>query len=142
MNKLAAALPDVDEEKLASAVSEMVETGRLEALEGRTTRYALTAAVYRFTEDDSLARFEALNSFLVAVSQAIEARFFDEEPRALVRTNRLRVRDEDLDDLRRFYEETVHPFLATLDGRVTADDPSTPIRFSILWAPDPEAEEA
>ena len=141
LNKLSAALPDVDENILESAVMEMVEDGRLEALEGRTTRYELTAAIYRFTENEALARFEALNSFLIAVSQAIEARFFDDEPNALVRTNRLRVRDEDVDELRRFYEETVHPFLAQLDGRVTAETGSRPIRFSILWAPDPEAEE-
>ncbi len=134
--KLGSVLDDVDADELDVALDKLLDEGRLEIVPGRTDRYRLTSAIYRFTENAPLARFEALNSFLVAVSLAIEARFLDEDERALVRTNRLRVRDEDFEDLKRFYEETVHPFLAELDARVDDDADSTAIRFSILWSPD------
>lgn len=137
--KVASAMADVDVDTVNRALSEMLADGRVDVEPGRTQRYALSTGVYRFTDHQPLARFQALNSFATSVAHAVEARFFDDQEHAFVRTNRLRMRVCDLPLAREFYESSVHPFLAELDAAVTEDDESTAVRFTTMFAEDLDA---
>ena len=52
-----------------------------------------------------------------SVTNAVYGRFFRAEPRAFARTLTFRVRKDELDELRKLYEEVIFPKIVELDAR-------------------------
>ena len=139
--KICNALDDTPEDQVTATLERMVEQKRLEHVEGRTLRYALTSGRYRLVEDRWVARFEALNSFTRTVQTAIEARFLDDDPDAFVRNLRFHVRDADRPRLRKLYEEALFPLVNELEEASQKHGDGRAIQLALVWANDPESDE-
>jgi hypothetical protein len=138
---IARSFTDAEPAEVTESLRQLVADGRVKVIPGRTTRYEAAASHYRFVEDGWLSRLEGLRSFLIAVSQAIEARFLDDDERAMVRTIRLRIPTGELPRLRRFYEEQLFPLLTELSEAGDKSPDALPIRVSMHWAPDPDSDQ-
>lgn len=141
VSKITNALHDVEEAVVLETLERMVEQQRLERVEGRTVRYALTSGRYRLVEDGWIARFEALNSFTRTVQSAIEARFVDNDPDAFVRNLRFHVRDEDRHRLRELYEQVIFPLVNELEEASQAHGDGKAIQLAVVWTNDPDSDE-
>lgn len=130
------ALPEFEAPEVTSALRQLVEQGRVRVIEGRTETYGLAASLQRLDMEPWMAKVDGLNTLLESTSQAVRARFFDEDDRAMVRNVAFRVRPADIEKLKKHYEEHLFPLICDLDDAGVADDESVPIRLSILWAPD------
>lgn len=134
--RIAQALPEFDADEVRAALEQLVEQSRIRVTGARTQTYELAAARHRLQTAPWMAKVDGLNTLLDSVSHAVRARFFDDDERAMVRNVAFRVRPEDVDTLKRHYEEHLFPLICDLDEAVSSDEESIPIRFSILWAPD------
>ncbi len=140
--RIAQALPEFDTHEVEKALAQLVEQGRVRTIAGRTDTFGLADARQRLDTAPWMAKVDGLNTLLESTSQAVRARFFDEDERAMVRNVAFRVRPQDVDRLKRHYEEHLFPLICDLDDAGVADDESIPIRLSILWAPDqPESND-
>lgn len=134
-------LTDEDPESVAVALEQLVEEGRVVPVEGRITTYCVTRAESRLVRGNWVAKLDALNQLLDTVSAAIQGRFFDDDPAALVRNLELRVRRQDLDRLRKLYEDVIFKELAALDEQAHGEPDSLAVDFAVCWAPRRGEEE-
>jgi hypothetical protein len=74
------------------------------------------------------------------VSHAVRARLFRGDERAMVRNLQLRIRPEDIPQLKALYEEVIWERLRLLDERAAACEDAVPLNFAICWAPEPETD--
>lgn len=114
-------------------VDQLVGEGRLEAVEGRTTRYRAQRSS-RVVRDQVLARLDGLNQLVGAVTQAAWSRFFAPSEPAFARVLQFRARPADLETLQRFYEEQVWPLLEGIDAAAADDDAAIPLEFVLTWS--------
>ena len=68
------------------------------------------------------------------MANAAVDKFFDDDPTAMARTLNMRIRPEDLPELRALYEETIYPALARLDDRARGSDEAMTLDVSLVWA--------
>ncbi len=130
--RLTRALSDEPPEAVAAALQQLVEEGRVTVQPGRVAHYRAVRPRSRLARDEWLARVDGLAHLLGTVTDAVYGRFFAREPGAsFARTVSLRVRAEDLDAVRRLYEETVWPALCELDER--AKDADDAVDLNVLW---------
>lgn len=139
---IARAMPDVDEADLQARLDEMVGDGRLLLQDGRTDRYALGSAEYRLVAAPWMARIDALQNLMGNVARAIEARFFDQDNRAFVRTVTFRAPPDAAERLQALYREQLFELIRTLDAEGTDDPDSIELTLSFLFAPDAPASDA
>lgn len=149
--QIAKAFPDLEREDLTAMLEDMIDSRQLEVIKGRTVRYGLADTRYRLVRDTWVSRLEALNSFMTSVFQVVQARFLENDERALVRTLRFHIRPEDRARLEEFYQKQLFPLIVELDqaaieakkeqSREDTTSVSYPVRLSVLWAPDDEAIE-
>jgi len=131
---LSSAPPDA----IDKGIRTLLREGRVRERDGRTSTFEITHAEDRLVRPGWAARLGALSSLLDHVVDVVHARFFQESDTAFARTISLRMRKRDRDELRRFYEEQLWPFLKELEERARdADDPE-PTRVSILWGQQSE----
>lgn len=133
--RLAQTFPGSSQEEIDEAIELLIEEGRVVELEGRTTRYDIASATRRIVGRDWMGRIDGLNNLMNNVADAVFGRFFRGEERAFARTLQLRVRPEDLPELRALYEDEVWERLRELDERARGDQHAIPMGVSILWAP-------
>ena len=132
-------LPDVEDKAVNEALARLLRERRVVLEEGRPSLYRLVDAEDRLVGSSWAARFGGLKSLLDNLRDVIEARFFEESDSAFARTVSFRMRPKDHEELRRFYKETIFPFLAQLEERAGSDSAES-IRLSLLWAPLKENE--
>lgn len=138
--RIAQALDEFDDDDVARAIDQLVEEGRIRRIEGRTDQFELTSEAHRLSTDAWMAKVDGLNTLMDSVSSAISARFDRGDDRALVRNIAFRVRAEDVDELKKLYQEVIFKKIVELDAAVEGDETSVPIRMSVLWSPDEEEE--
>jgi hypothetical protein len=126
---------DAPEDNIERAIESLLEEGRIVRAEGSTTVYEIARGESRLIEDEWLAKIDALNHLLATVGNAIYARFFKDDAKALARNLQFHIRPEDLGDLRKLYEEHIWPTLRELDERASDDKHRIPMDFSVAWAP-------
>ena len=139
--RIAQAFAHVDEAEIDQALVVLRDEGRVVEVDGRVVRYEIANATRRMVGRDWMARIDGLNNLMNNVTDAVFGRFFRGEERAFARTLQLRVRPEDLHELRAVYEEHVWEKLRELDERARGDQHAVPMGFSILWAPQAQHEE-
>ena len=84
---------------------------------------------------DWLARLDGLNNLLSTVANAVDARFFQDNPHAFARTVSLRVREEDMPKLHALYNDVIWDTLRELDALARDDESAQEIDLSLVWAP-------
>lgn len=133
---IARALSDIEPEDLSARLAEMVADGRLVLEPGRTDRYALGGAEYRLVAAPWMARIDALQNLMGNVSRAIEARFFERDARAFVRTVTFRAPPDAAERMQALYREQLFELIRTLDAEGTEDPDSIELTLSLLFAPE------
>lgn len=121
-------------EDVQAALDSLEAEGRVEKLEGRAA-YQVTRANSRMVRDTWLARIDALDHLLQTVGDAVVGRFFENEAQAFARTVSLRIRPDDIAELRRLYEEVIWPRITELDAAAATDPAAQPLNLALLWAP-------
>jgi hypothetical protein len=137
--ELLQACGDCDAERVREALRDLTEGGMVTAVSGRTVRYHLSESRYRLREEQPwMARLDALNHLMTSVSAVIWARFFHRDERALSRTLSFRARPEDLERLKKAYEDQIFPLVAEIDDNATRQpsEETVPITLSFFWSPD------
>lgn len=132
--KIAQALPEFDDAEIIEALDQLVTEGSLSLNQGRTETYELVQRAYRLSTDLWMARVDGLNTLLDHVLRVVEARFFEQDPRAAVRNLRFRVSPDQLQRLQDFYEQQLFPLIIELDEHANASEDSIPIQLSYLWS--------
>lgn len=122
-------------QEVVQALALMLEDKRLQLTQERTPRYCLGEPRYRLVQEPWMARVDALGDLMLSVARTVEARFFEEDPRAMARTLSFRARPEDLHRLQKLYEEEIFPLICELDEAVDPAQDSVPLRLSVLWSP-------
>jgi hypothetical protein len=137
-------LPGHSKEEVRHALELLVEQERAVRIDGRTVYYEVPRLEFRLYQDHWMAKIDGLNNHLFSVLDSVFGRFFppDNQPddeRALARTLNFRIRNQDIDELRKLYEEVIFPRLRDLDEAAKAasdeDDESVEMGLSINWAP-------
>ena len=136
--RIVQAFDDEEESVVVETLARLLDDGSLAIEDGRTPRYRLAAPQYRLVQEPWMARVDALNHLMSAVTRVVQARFFKGDERAFARTLSFRVRPGDQERLKKFYQEQLFPLIAELDERVEADGESVPMELSLLWAPQEE----
>lgn len=135
--RLYQSLPEFDDAEITSALELLIEEGRVREIEGRTLSYELTAQAHRLDTSPWMSRVAGLNSLMNNVTQAIEARFMRDDDRTFVRNVAFRARPEDLERLKKVYEEHLFPLICELDERAVNaedDEESVQLRLTMLWS--------
>lgn len=130
------AMGDVEAADVDLALAALLDKGRIRHIPGRTDRYEVVRTEYRLVSPDWLARIDGLQNLMGSVANVVYARFFRAESQAFARTVNLRIRDADIDELRRLYEETLWPALVALDDAARGCDDAHDIDVSVLWGPN------
>lgn len=125
---------------IEEALEKLLDEGRIVASDGRSDTFKIARGESRLVKDSWLNKIDALNHLLSTVTNAVYARFFEGEEKALARNLQLRVRPEDLGQLRELYEEHIWPTLRDLDARAKGDRHSIPMDVSVAWAPNKYVE--
>ncbi len=133
-------LPGFSRAEVDAALGALLEQERVREVPGRTPRYAPTGVMQRLTIVPWMAKLDGLNTLMDHVYAAVLARMERSDPRAMVRNIAFQVSPEDTERLGAFYESVLIPFLAELDANAQKEEAPVQMKFSILWAPDPEAE--
>lgn len=128
-------LGDTDEDQVDEAIAQLLDEGRIVEVAGRTPTYEIARGESRLVRNTWLAKIDALNNLLSTITDAVYARFFERDDKALARNLELRVRAEDLQRLRKLYEQHIWPELNELDERARSDPSALPMNFSVCWAP-------
>lgn len=124
----------VDPEELEEALAQLQEEGRVVLEPGRVPRYAVARLSDRLVRPGWTARIGALNSLVGNLTDVVQGRFFAQSPTSFARTLTLRVRPQDMPELRRLYEEQIWPALEALDKEAAGDSRSLEMRVSLCWA--------
>lgn len=123
-------------EEVDEALDLLVEQARVRRItEGDSVTYEVSRAEFRLVSQDWLARLDGLNNLVANLANAVDARFFEDEPAAFARTVSLRIRPEDLDRLHALYSDQIWETLRELDAAAHDDPTARPIDLSIAWAP-------
>lgn len=133
--RLAQAMPDVEPKRIDEALAQLEREGRVLRRGSRTTTYQASKPQRRLVRDDWIARVDALGDLLSTSVNAVYGRFFSGEPNAFARTLTLRVRREDLPELRRMYEEAIWKTLVEIDARAEDHPDAQAVTVSVVWAP-------
>jgi len=133
--KIRQVITDASAKEVNDAIQELMEEGRIAKIGDPTQPlYELQIATDRRVWDNWLARVDGLNNVLHNVSDAIYARFFTDGSTSFARTLTFRVREEDMDELKAFYEEQLFELIQRLD-EAAEDEDALPISLSLFWAP-------
>ena len=133
--RLKQVLVEEDPDAIDEAIAALLQQGRIREIAGRQTLYEVTKSEFRLVHDTWISRVDALTNLAGTVAHAAFGRFFANEKRALARTLSFRVAPEELDELRRLYEEHIFPTLRDLDERAKDRDDAEQIDLSLCWAP-------
>lgn len=135
--KIKQVLTDASAQEVNRAIRELLDEGRIVKEKHDTNvLYRLAISTDRRVWDSWLARVDGLNNVLRNVTDAIYARFFTSEQAAFARTLTFRVRPEDLDQLKEFYETQLFTLVTELDAATEGDpEGAVPISLSVFWAP-------
>lgn len=129
-------LLDEDELDVDRALEQLVHEERVRMEEGRPTTYHTVQSVTRLAlRENMVARIGALNSLMENVTNTVYGRFFAGDERTFARTISLRVREEDVSELRAFYESELLPMLTKLEERAKGDEAATELQLSMIWSP-------
>jgi hypothetical protein len=128
-------LPGYSKEDVRHALELLVEQERVVRKEGRTVYYEVPRSEFRLYQDHWMPKIDGLNNHLFSVVDSVFGRFFQDDERAFARTLNFRIRKEDIDELRRLYEEVIFPKLRDLDEAAKASDDDVEMGLSINWAP-------
>jgi hypothetical protein len=134
------ALSEEEPEAVVEALGVLVSAGRVIEQPGRVTSYAIASRESRQVRSSWVAKIDGLNQLLSTVSHAVRARLFRGDERAMVRNLQLRIRPEDIPQLKALYEEVIWERLRLLDERAAACEDAVPLNFAICWAPEPETD--
>lgn len=136
-------LPERDEEQVAAAVELLLDEGRIEPVDRTSdSAYQLCVSEDRRVWDTWLARLDGLSNALGSVADAVHARFFRGDESAFARTLTFHVREEDRDELQRFYEDELFPFIAGLNSKAEESSEVSPVvSLSVFWADKGAADE-
>ncbi len=137
--RIAQTFPSAEEEDVDAAIDTLLDEERIIVVRGRTDKYDIASPTRRMVGRTWMRRIDGLNNLMANVADAVVARFFRGEERAFARTLQLRIRPEDLPELKRMYEEHVWGLLEELDERARGDSHAIPMGVSILWAPQDAA---
>lgn len=132
------ALPAVDAVEVQSAVEALLADGciRVVASRAREDVFKLITRQSRRVWSTWLARLDGLHNALDSVTDAVRGRFFQPDRPAFARTVTFHASKEDLGRLETFYEESLFPLLAELDG-ATEELESAEIEkvsLSLFWS--------
>ena len=134
--KIKQVLTDVTAKQVNDALRELLDDQRVRKVKrDQTVVYALQIDVDRRGWDSWLARIDGLNNVLKNVTDAIYARFFTDEQAAFARTLTFRIRRQDLDQLKQFYESEFFELIQQLDAAADDGEDVVPINLSLFWAP-------
>lgn len=133
--RLRQAMPTVESSLIDEALESLAAQGRVSRRGGRVETYEVVRSRFRLVDGASLPMLDGLGNLLGNLSAAVYARFFERDEDAFARTVSFRVRREDRDALRLFYERTLWPALVALDESARDDPEAMEMDLSILWAP-------
>lgn len=134
--KIKQVLTDAKARDVNDAVRTLVDEGRIAKERGdNNTVYRLQIATDRRVWDSWLARIDGLQNALRNVGDAVYSRFFDpDDPLGFARTLTFRVRPDDVEQLRHFYEQ-LFQLVIELDQAAEADpEEAVPLSLSMFWA--------
>ena len=139
--KISQVLPTESDENISKAIEILLDSGRIEEIESRTTTDQVTQVEDRIVGPAPTARLGALNSLLESVTKTVSARFFRNDKSAFARTVSFRMREEDEPELQKFYTEQLWPFLAELEKRSENELTKRTTQLSILWVSENQEPE-
>lgn len=131
--RIAQLLPGVPRGEVITAMQRLEDEGRIERINGRSTRFGTTRLVTRLVDEDFSRRIGALNSLLQNVSETVVSRFIERRAVAFARTLNFRIRAEDAEELNLAYQAFLEQMVA-LEARIEQNSESIPVRLSILWS--------
>lgn len=128
-------LPDLGEEQITAAIELLLDEERIRPIDRATDpAYELNVSEDRRVWDTWLARLDGLGNALGSVADAVHARFFKGDQDAFARTLTFHVCEEDRQELKRFYEDELFPFIAGLNSRAEEEAEAPVVSLSIFWA--------
>ena len=136
--KLAQVFPGVERRQVDAALRELLDDGRVRKVKrGTVTCFELVIQTDRRVWDTWVARVDGLQDALGNVTNVVYGRFFRGEKRALARTLSFRIRNEDLGELVKMYEQAIFARIVELDARaqdVSVED-TEEMSISTFWGP-------
>ncbi len=133
--RIARELSGATKRDVEEAVQTLLLEGRITENKGRTTTYGIARTASRIVREGWVPRIGALNSLSSNIASVVYTRFFSGVTDSFARTLSLRVREKDLPELRRLYDDVIWPTLEALDAQTTDDQGDPRLQFSVLWAP-------
>lgn len=134
--KVQQVMTDVDADEVARAIETLLAEGRIaEDQSGRTPVFTLAITESRRAWNTWLARIDGLNNGLSTVCNAVLGRFFNQDERAFARNLTFRIRRQDHDRLRKFYEEELFKLIVALDAACEGEEDVEAMDLSIFWTP-------
>ena len=149
LGRIGQLLPDTDAIHVANAVQELLRQKRIIEVQGRTLKYAPSAAVRSLPRDTLMARVGGLNSLAENLTNAVYGRFFKEEPRTFARTLTFRGGPEIYEQRASFDQEVILPGFRDIhrpEGELSLEERQEleAAQISLCWAPyeyiDPNQE--
>lgn len=128
-------MPTQEGDEIREAIEHLLDTERIEELDGRTVTYRATRRANRILDDGLAARIDGLNNMLGTIKDTVIQRFFKGDARAGARTVALRVRPEDLAEIEAIYEAAVWPKLVELDAAANDCDEAIEVGLTLAWSP-------
>lgn len=137
------ALDSYDDQQIADALERLVEQQRVVRRDGRTVHYEVPDSEFRLYRDDWMSRIDGLNNHLKTVVDGVAASFLEDDDDTFARTLNFRIQQQEMDELRRLYEEIIFPRLSELDANARGaddDEETVGMGLSINWTPQPDDE--
>lgn len=136
--KLKQVLGKVSADEVDAAVETLLGEGRIVERPGHTTtQLEVNRDVDELVRDTWLSRIGGLGSFLSNLGDAVEGRFFEDDPHAFARTLSFLVRPQALEPsaLQAFFSDQLVPFVLALDTQAKDAGDGRSMRLSVCWAP-------
>ena len=122
-------------ETIDKAIELLIKEKRIEEEKGRITKLRVTRREARLVKDDWLSRIDAVENFMLSVTNTVFHRFYGDEEASLARTVNFRIRRQDLGKLRELYEETIWPRLMEIEQATEEYDDVIDLDLSLCWSP-------
>ena len=124
--------------QIDDAIALLIEERRITEVKGRPDVFEASSTQARLYRPDWMSQIDGVNNFLTSCLTATYSRVFHHSPQSLLRTLNFRIRESDIEELHKFYQEELFPRLAALEQAAAGAPDATTMDLSICWSPASE----
>ena len=125
--------------EIDAAIALLVDENRIREVGGRSDVFETTGREARLVSPQWMAQIDGVNDFGLNFARTIRNRVIEHAGHSLYRTLSFRMRQSDIPKLKKFYEESLFPFLASLESDADEGD-ALSMSVSICWSPESNEE--